>query len=380
MNNVAEHWNEILETLRTEYEISEVPFSTWLKPLKVYNVDHSLVTILIPAELKTLGLKYIDKHYKLPLQVTISTIADMDNCEVRFMLEDEVPVKETSPSLDPALAKRCEEANLDKKYTFDTFVVGSNNKLAHAAAVAVAESPGKAFNPLYIYGGAGLGKTHLIHSIGCYILENNENKKVLYVTSENFMNELIDTIRSGNSTAMSRFRDKYRNIDVLLVDDIQFIVGRESTQEEFFHTFNSLYSADKQIIITSDKKPKDMDILEDRIRSRFEWGLIVDITAPDYETRMAILHKKEEQENFTLNDEVISYIADNITTNIRELEGAFNKLLAYSKLGHDPEDITEEIAREQLKDFISPNEKKVVTPDDILDAIADYYQDRKSVV
>ena len=299
--------------------------------------------------------------------------ADMDECEVNFVLKKWPLAKEGSPSnIDPLLTRRFEEANLEQKYTFDTFVVGSNNKLAHAASVAVAESPGKAFNPLFIYGGAGLGKTHLIHSIAHYIIENNEDSKVLYITSENFMNELIETIRSGNSTAMSRFREKYRNIDVLLVDDIQFIVGRESTQEEFFHTFNSLRSAEKQIIMTSDKKPKDMNMLEDRFRSRFEWGLIVDITAPDYETRMAILHQKEELENFHLSEEVISYIAENITSNIRELEGAFNKLLAFSKL--EKNEITLEVAQLQLMDFISPDEKKIVTFDDIISAVAEYYQ------
>ncbi|MBQ1310757.1 MAG: chromosomal replication initiator protein DnaA, partial [Blautia sp.] len=333
----------------------------------------SEVTIVIPPELKTPGLNYISSHYKLPLQVTISMFADMDECEVNFVLKKWPLAKEGSPSnIDPLLTRRFEEANLEQKYTFDTFVVGSNNKLAHAASVAVAESPGKAFNPLFIYGGAGLGKTHLIHSIAHYIIENNEDSKVLYITSENFMNELIETIRSGNSTAMSRFREKYRNIDVLLVDDIQFIVGRESTQEEFFHTFNSLRSAEKQIIMTSDKKPKDMNMLEDRFRSRFEWGLIVDITAPDYETRMAILHQKEELENFHLSEEVISYIAENITSNIRELEGAFNKLLAFSKL--EKNEITLEVAQLQLMDFISPDEKKIVTFDDIISAVAEYYQ------
>ena len=373
MNLVAEHWDEILENVRTEYDISEVPFKTWLKPLKVYSVNGSEVTIVIPPELKTPGLNYISSHYKLPLQVTISMFADMDECEVNFVLKKWPLAKEGSPSnIDPLLTRRFEEANLEQKYTFDTFVVGSNNKLAHAASVAVAESPGKAFNPLFIYGGAGLGKTHLIHSIAHYIIENNEDSKVLYITSENFMNELIETIRSGNSTAMSRFREKYRNIDVLLVDDIQFIVGRESTQEEFFHTFNSLRSAEKQIIMTSDKKPKDMNMLEDRFRSRFEWGLIVDITAPDYETRMAILHQKEELENFHLSEEVISYIAENITSNIRELEGAFNKLLAFSKL--EKNEITLEVAQLQLMDFISPDEKKIVTFDDIISAVAEYYQ------
>ncbi len=224
----------------------------------------------------------------------------MDECEVKFISPDEAPKKEVS-SYDNAAAetgltdidRRCEEAHLNPKYIFDTFIVGNNNKFAQAAALAVAESPGDTYNPLFIYGGAGLGKTHLMHSIAHYIIEHDENSKVLYVTSEEFTNELIETIRNGNNSAMSKFREKYRNIDVLLVDDIQFIIGKESTQEEFFHTFNSLHSAKKQIIISSDKPPKDMEILEERFRSRFEWGLIADITLPDYETEWLFFTKKK---------------------------------------------------------------------------------------
>ena len=226
-------------------------------------------------------------------------------------------------------------------------------------------------NPLFIYGGAGLGKTHLMHSIAHYIIEHDENSKVLYVTSEEFTNELIETIRNGNNSAMSKFREKYRNIDVLLVDDIQFIIGKESTQEEFFHTFNSLHSAKKQIIISSDKPPKDMEILEERFRSRFEWGLIADITLPDYETRMAILHKKEELEGYNISEEVINYIATNIKSNIRELEGAFNKVMASSKL--EKKEVTLELAEQALKDIISPNEQKVITPDYIISVVAEHY-------
>ena len=240
-----------------------------------------------------------------------------------------------------------------------------------AAALAVAESPGDTYNPLFIYGGAGLGKTHLMHSIAHYIIEHDENSKVLYVTSEEFTNELIETIRNGNNSAMSKFREKYRNIDVLLVDDIQFIIGKESTQEEFFHTFNSLHSAKKQIIISSDKPPKDMEILEERFRSRFEWGLIADITLPDYETRMAILHKKEEMEGYNISEEVIKYIATNIKSNIRELEGAFNKVMASSKL--EKKEVTLELAEQALKDIISPNEQKVITPDYIISVVAEHY-------
>ena len=309
MNTVIEKWEEILNTVKSEYEVTDVPFNTWLKPLKVYEVDGNLITVIVPSEQAGIGVNYISKRYKIPLQVTICVLTGMEECEVRFVLEKDLPKKnEKNTSYDKQVQDtRYEEAHLNPKYTFDTFVVGSNNKFAQAAALAVAESPGDTYNPLFIYGGAGLGKTHLMHSIAHFILEHDQNSRVLYVTSEEFTNELIETIRNGNNTAMSKFREKYRNIDVLLVDDIQFIIGKESTQEEFFHTFNSLHSAKKQIIISSDKPPKDMEILEERFRSRFEWGLIADITLPDYETRMAILHKNEEMNGYSISEDVIKY-------------------------------------------------------------------------
>ena len=371
MNTVIEKWDEILNIVKTEHDLSEVSFNTWLKPLKVYEVNGNVVTIIVPSE--QVGLSYITKKYKLPLQVTISEVAGMDNCDVRFILPEDVPAKKTVSSGNSHTAQdiRYEEAHLNPKYTFDTFIVGSNNKFAQAAALAVAESPGEAYNPLFIYGGAGLGKTHLMHSIAHFIIEHNEKSKVLYVTSEEFTNELIETIRNGNNSAMTKFREKYRNIDVLLVDDIQFIIGKESTQEEFFHTFNSLHSAKKQIIISSDKPPKDMEILEERFRSRFEWGLIADITLPDYETRMAILHKKEEMDGYNINEEVIKYIANNIKSNIRELEGAFNKVMASAKL--EQKDVTLELAEQALKDIISPDEKRVITPEYIISIVAEHY-------
>ena len=344
MDAVIEKWEEILQTVKSEYEVTDVPFNTWLKPLKVYEVDGKLITVVVPSEQAAIGVNYISKRYKIPLQVTICVLTGMEECEVRFVLEKDLPKKtEKNTSYDKQVQDtRYEEAHLNPKYTFDTFVVGSNNKFAQAAALAVAESPGDTYNPLFIYGGAGLGKTHLMHSIAHFILEHDENSRVLYVTSEEFTNELIETIRNGNNTAMSKFREKYRNIDVLLVDDIQFIIGKESTQEEFFHTFNSLHSAKKQIIISSDKPPKDMEILEERFRSRFEWGLIADITLPDYETRMAILHKNEEMNGYSISEDVIKYIATNIKSNIRELEGAFNKVMAGAKL--EKKEVTLELA------------------------------------
>ena len=354
MDAVIEKWEEILQTVKSEYEVTDVPFNTWLKPLKVYEVDGKLITVVVPSEQAAIGVNYISKRYKIPLQVTICVLTGMEECEVRFVLEKDLPKKtEKNTSYDKQVQDtRYEEAHLNPKYTFDTFVVGSNNKFAQAAALAVAESPGDTYNPLFIYGGAGLGKTHLMHSIAHFILEHDENSRVLYVTSEEFTNELIETIRNGNNTAMSKFREKYRNIDVLLVDDIQFIIGKESTQEEFFHTFNSLHSAKKQIIISSDKPPKDMEILEERFRSRF-------------------LHKNEEMNGYNISEDVIKYIATNIKSNIRELEGAFNKVMAGAKL--EKKEVTLELAEQALKDIISPDEKKVITPEYIISVVAEHY-------
>lgn len=377
MDKVIENWDKILQTVKADYDVGDVAFNTWLKPLKVYDVRNHVITILVPSEQVVL-INLLNKKYKLLLQVTICEITGMEECEVKFISPDEAPKKEVS-SYDNASAstamsdidRRCEEAHLNPKYIFDTFIVGNNNKFAQAAALAVAESPGDTYNPLFIYGGAGLGKTHLMHSIAHYIIEHDENSKVLYVTSEEFTNELIETIRNGNNSAMSKFREKYRNIDVLLVDDIQFIIGKESTQEEFFHTFNTLYESKKQIIISSDKPPKEIETLEERLRSRFEWGLTVDIQSPDYETRMAILRKKEEMEGYNIDNEVIKYIATNIKSNIRELEGALTKIVALSRLNKC--DITLELAEEALKDIISPNAQREVTPELIIQVVSDHF-------
>ncbi len=374
MDKVTENWDLIIESVREEYAVRDVPFRTFLQPLKIGSVEGNTVQVTVPSELGSMGVNYIEKNYSLPLQVTICILTGMDSCEVKFSLEDASARKKEKeiPVENPLLHARFKEANLNPKYTFDTFVIGSNNRLAQAAAFAVAEAPGENFNPLFIWGGAGLGKTHLMHSIAHYILEHNDNKKVLYVTSEDFTNELIQIIRSGNNPSeWNNFRNKYRNIDVLLIDDIQFIIGKESTQEEFFHTFNTLHQAKKQIIISSDKRPKDMETLDERFRSRFEMGLIADISSPDYETRMAILHKKEELEGCEIGDEILQYIANNIKSNIRELEGAFNKILAKSRL--EKKDISMELAEEVVKDFTHPNEKKIPTIEDIIAYIAQYY-------
>ena len=342
----------------------------WLEPLQVYKVEGNTVTIIVPSG--TIGVDYINKRYLLPLQVAIVE-ATGKNYQISLVLPEDIQdeIQESAVEEDTALNENIVKAGLNPRYTFDTFVVGSNNKMAHAASLAVAESPGEAYNPLFIYGGVGLGKTHLMHSIAHFVLQKNPNAKVLYVTSETFTNELIDSIRNGNNSTMSKFREKYRDIDVLLIDDIQFIIGKESTQEEFFHTFNALHGAKKQIVISSDKPPKDMEILEDRLRSRFEWGLIVDISSPDYETRMAILRKKEELDGYSIDNEVIEYIARNVKSNIRELEGSLNKIMAYANL--EKSEINLALAEKVLKDIISPNEKRVITPELITDIVADHF-------
>ncbi len=327
-------WNDILQTIRQDNGLSDVAFKTWLLPLKIFRIDHNTVKITAPFEQ---AVTYIENKYKTFLYVAVAEAMGAEY-EIRIITEEEAekekplvpqPRKNPSPSSETPESKY---TNLNPKYTFETFVIGSNNRFAHAASVAVAESPGKEYNPLFLYGGVGLGKTHLMHSVAHYILQKDASKKVLYVTSEVFTNELIDSIRNGNNTSMTKFREKYRNIDVLLIDDIQFIIGKESTQEEFFHTFNALHGASKQIIVSSDRPPKDLETLEARLQSRFEWGLIADISSPDYETRMAILRKKEEIDGYNIDDEVIRYIATNIKSNIRELEGALNKLVALSNL------------------------------------------------
>ena len=370
MHVIQEKWPEILNMVRTEHDLSPIAFTTWLEPLQVYKVEGNTVTIIVPSG--TIGVDYINKRYLLPLQVAIVE-ATGKNYQISLVLPEDIQdeIQETVKEEDSALNENIVKAGLNPRYTFDTFVVGSNNKMAHAASLAVAESPGEAYNPLFIYGGVGLGKTHLMHSIAHFVLQKNPNAKVLYVTSETFTNELIDSIRNGNNSTMSKFREKYRDIDVLLIDDIQFIIGKESTQEEFFHTFNALHGAKKQIVISSDKPPKDMEILEDRLRSRFEWGLIVDISSPDYETRMAILRKKEELDGYSIDNEVIEYIARNVKSNIRELEGSLNKIMAYANL--EKSEINLALAEKVLKDIISPNEKRVITPELITDIVADHF-------
>ena len=375
MNIVEENWEQILNKMKLEYCSSNISYNTWIAPLTVYEVTDDTVYILVKLRA---SLEHIEEKYLLPFKVCIAEVTGYEY-EVSFVTDDHVVIQEKK---DTAVKKQqsnaiFEQANLNPKYTFDTFVVGSNNNFAHAASLAVADSPGEIYNPVFLYGGVGLGKTHLMHSIAHFILEKDPTKKVLYVTSETFTNELIDALKigkNGNELAMTTFREKYRNNDVLLIDDIQFIIGKESTQEEFFHTFNHLHVSGKQIIISSDKPPKDIETLEARLRTRFEWGLIADISSPDYETRMAILRKKEELdglERYHIPDEVMQYIANNITSNIRELEGSLNKLIALANLENKPIDIP--LAAEALKDMISPNNTREITPELIIEVVSDHF-------
>lgn len=374
LEKIKEKWDDILLHIKEEHELTDVSFKTWLLPTQPYSIKGNTLLILVP-DVHFLG--YIKKKYGFLLQITIEELIGYE-CDLDFVTIEQVEKTQTAQEQEQRNERAAQvdrqaiqNANLNPRYTFDTFVVGANNNLAHAASLAVAESPGEIYNPLFIYGGVGLGKTHLMHSIGHFILKNNPNSKILYVTSEKFTNELIDAIRNKNNISTTEFREKYRNNDVLLIDDIQFIIGKESTQEEFFHTFNTLYESKKQIIISSDKPPKEIETLEERLRSRFEWGLTVDIQSPDYETRMAILRKKEELEGYNIDNEVIKYIATNVKSNIRELEGALTKIVALSKL--NKKEITIELAEEALKDLISPNESREVTPELIIQVVSDHY-------
>lgn len=373
MDSIKENWDLIKETLKKEYDLSDISYTTWIAPLNFYEVKDNIVTILIPSD-QSHALNYISSKYKSYFQVTISEMMN-HTYDISFVLEKDIDemTKSDITEIKHVYNINHENANLNPKYTFDTFVVGSNNKFAHSASLAAAESPGEVYNPLYIYGGAGLGKTHLMHSIGHFILDHNPDMKVLYVTSEIFTNEVIESIRSGNAAKMTKLREKYRTVDVLLIDDIQFIIGKESTQEEFFHTFNTLHSAGKQIILSSDKPPKELEELDERFRSRFEWGLTADIQPPDYETRMAILIKNTEMYNKQIDNEVLQYIANNIKSNIRELEGAFNKIIAFSKL-NNINNMNIDHAKEALKDIIYPDKPREVTTSLIIEVVAEYFK------
>ena len=374
MEDLKSKWDEIKESIRIEYEIPDISYKTWIDPLKLGDIKDDTVYIETPKELAQ-SIFIINKKFYTPFKIYINEALGKsfeDQYEIAFVSESEKRINIPDPNtIDKK--RKYEESNLNSNYTFETFVVGSNNRLAQASAIAVSENPGEIYNPLFIYGGVGLGKTHLMHAIGHYIIDQNPNANVLYVTSENFTNEVIEAVRTGNNSPekTKQFRDKYRNIDVLLIDDIQFIIGKPSTQEEFFHTFNHLYEQKKQIVITSDKPPKDMDVLEERFKSRFAWGLIADIQFPDFETRMAILQKKVEAFNYNIDNDVLSYIANNVKSNIRELEGSVKKVVALANL--EKKNIDIDIAKEALKDIVSPNSPLRITPENIISVVCDHY-------
>ena len=349
-------------------EVSKISYETWILPLGIKSIENDHITFTAVSEYQK---DFIENKFN---SLVFNTLRYITNKDWTFSVIDlssendddnNVISDKKSDVSDAELESN--HSTLNPKYTFETFVVGNNNRFAHAAALAVGNAPGNSYNPLFIYGGVGLGKTHLMHAIGNRILENNTKSNVLYVTSEKFTNQLINAIKD-NKTEM--FRNKYRNIDALLIDDIQFIAGKDRVQEEFFHTFNTLREDGKQIIISSDKPPRDIEFLEDRLKSRFEWGLLADISCPDYETRLAILRKKAQDESIIIDDSILSDIATKIDSNIRELEGVFNKIVARASLTHSP--ITIELAENIINEFKYESEK-VISHDFIKETVAKYF-------
>ena len=368
---------KIKDTLKGE--VSSISYDTWISSLGIKSIDDNNIVFTTLSEYQR---DFIENRFK---DLLLNTIKYITNKEYTFSVidlskkdkdgnedgEEGDIITDTSSSV-PESELESNHQTLNPKYTFDTFVVGNNNRFAHAAALAVGNEPGKSYNPLFLYGGVGLGKTHLMQAIGNRIIEENRKANVLYVTSEKFTNQLVNSIKD-NKTEM--FRNKYRNIDVLLIDDIQFIAGKDRVQEEFFHTFNALREDGKQIIISSDTPPRDIQFLEDRLKSRFEWGLLADISCPDYETRLAILRKKAQDEKIIIDDAILSNIATNIDSNIRELEGVFNKIVARAALTHSP--ITMEHAELIINEFKLKSEK-VISSDFIKETVAKYFSINKN--
>ncbi|MCT4565163.1 MAG: chromosomal replication initiator protein DnaA [Maledivibacter sp.] len=360
--NVHEIWDETLKLIKTE--LTEVSYNTWLKSLEPISIKGKTIILGVPNDFNK-GI--LETRYMTLITNAIKQITSQD-FKIEFVIPGSDDFNKLTKNNDIKENNFFEAPNLNPKYVFDTFVIGNSNRFAHAASLAVAETPAKAYNPLFIYGGVGLGKTHLMHAIGHYTLSQNPNTKVVYVSSEKFTNELINSIKDDKN---EEFRNKYRTVDVLLIDDIQFIAGKERTQEEFFHTFNALYEANKQLIISSDRPPKEIPTLEDRLRSRFEWGLITDIQPPDFETRIAILRKKAELENIDIDNEVLHFIAKKIKSNIRELEGALIRISAYSSLTN--KEVSIDLANEALKDIISSSKPRQITVSYIKEVIAQQF-------
>ncbi len=359
--NISTLWSEVLELL--ENEVTPIGYNTWIKTIIPKSLEDDTFILSVSS---SINKNMIDHRYSELIKNAILEICGVAyNISVIIGEEQEKTVQSSNP-------QKIYGMPLNPKYTFDNFVVGNSNRFAHAASLAVSEAPAMAYNPLFLYGGVGLGKTHLLHAIGNYIKENNKSAQIAYISSETFTNELINSIRDKKT---EQFRNKYRSVDVLMVDDIQFIAGKVQTEEEFFHTFNTLYDANKQIIITSDKHPEEIKTLEERLRSRFEWGLIGDINSPDYETRVAILQKKAQIEGIEISNDILKYIAEKITSNIRELEGVFNKVLAYRGLVN--KEITMEVATDALKYYEEHSGSKIITPDMVIENCAKFYNIRK---
>ena len=367
---IEELWNKILEIIKED--LSPQAYNSWFSQTKAVKFGENKLIISAPGDFCK---DWLEKHYTVFIKDILKrTLGSDDNLKIEFRTAEQKFSTPThsAPNLKNKTKKpepflKNNKLTLTPKYTFDNFVVGNGNRFAHAACLAVAQSPSKSYNPLFVYGGVGLGKTHLMQAIGRHIAQQNVKTKVLYISSEKFTNEMIDSIRDDRTVA---FRDTYRSVDVLLIDDIQFLAGKERTQEEFFHTFNTLYDSNKQIVITSDSPPKDIPTLENRLISRFEWGLITDIQPPDLETRIAILRKKAQSENLNVPSEVINFIAENITYNIRQLEGALTKLVAFSTF--TKKELSVSLAQDILKDII-PLENKKVSIGQIQKTVSDYY-------
>ena len=369
--------NQAKELLKNE--MTNISFTTWIKTLEIGNIYDNKIELITSNAMQTDAIK--SRYYDL----IINTFNFLTNKSWQLEIIDSSDASAQSnvqEALDNSFdnltsSPEYSKTSLNPKYTFDTFVVGNNNRFAHAAALAVAEAPSSMYNPLFIYGGVGLGKTHLMQAIGNEILKRDSSKKVLYVTSEAFTNELVNAIKDANYKN-ELFRNKYRNIYILLIDDIQFFAGKNTAQEEFFHTFNTLHQNGKQIILSSDKPPRDIALLEDRLKSRFEWGLIADISMPDYEMRLAILRKKTQMEGILIDDDILSLIATRIDSNIRELEGVLNKILAYTSLTHSP--ITIEVVEKAIND-VTLQKENIISADYIQDVVSNYFKiDKRDMV
>lgn len=360
---MSQDLNELLNNAKLLMNdvISGISYQTWIEPLEISSMTEDNIVLVAPSSF------HVDQVRRYTDAIT-NTFKFLTHklYNITFVTPEELDSGSVVPANSPNIVLPI-NSNLNPKYTFETFVIGDNNRFAHAAAFAVSESPGTSYNPLFIHGGVGIGKTHLMHAIGHEILKRNPNKKVVYVTSEKFTNEFINGIKDNQN---EQFRQKYRNIDVLLIDDIQFIAGKEGIQEEFFHTFNTIYENKGQIVLTSDKPPKDINPLSERLKSRFDWGLLVDISSANYETRLAILRKKVQLENIIIDDIVLSNIATKVDSNIRELEGTLNKIVAQASLTHSP--ITFELAEKAINDVISKREK-IVSSDYIKETVSKYF-------